>query len=111
MKAKVVRLAKYPKENPVGYAVGFEITVAGTTFYKDTVINFEDIVDGTEQGLVGAAWEIIKPDIELRREELEAASPIIGTTWYDENPEPEVIEEDQPIEETPPVEDQPVAGE
>lgn len=101
MKAKVVRFALYPKENPVGYAVGFEVTLSGNIFYKDTVVNFDDVLEGTEESFVAAAWITIKPELEAKREELQNRSSFLNTIWYDESPVEEEEPEDPPVEETP----------
>lgn len=40
---KVTRLDHYPKENPMGWAVGFTVeTSNGRSFYRDTVIPYGD---------------------------------------------------------------------
>ena len=40
---KVTRLEHYPKDNPVGWAVGFTVeTSNGRSFYKDTTVSYQD---------------------------------------------------------------------
>ena len=39
---KVTRLEHYPKDNPVGWAVGFTVeTSNGRSFYKDTTVSYQ----------------------------------------------------------------------
>ena len=73
----VVRIEQYPSEEPVGWAVGFNVVCAnGRSFYIDTVVDFSKAK--TDEEAVEVALQELKDQISSRVSELEKKSPVLG---------------------------------
>jgi hypothetical protein len=68
MQLKVIKYRLYPEENPIGYAVGFNIKlINGRSFYAHTIVNLEDLEDGkTDEEIVQIAYEQLETHIADR---------------------------------------------
>lgn len=83
MLVKIIKYELYPKENPIGYAVGFNITTNNNrSFYRDVVISLDqDFEEGTELEIVGLAWNNLKEGILEEVSRLENIPQILGGVW------------------------------
>lgn len=78
--SKVVKLEKYPSEEPNGYAVGFLIEVNNKSFYLDTVVNFDEAKD--EETAVEKALDKLKSQILAIAEEIKNKPSLLGKEIY-----------------------------
>ena len=85
MKVKIVKISLFPKEQPTGYDIGFEITMKnGRFFYRDVIVPFEDTVDDPiDEEVVEVAWDILEEEILEKVKELENNTPLLGSIWRD----------------------------
>lgn len=82
MKIEIVKFFLYPKDEPTGYAVGFNITTNNDrTFYTDTIIPLASCTGLDDTGIADLAWEELEPQVNAKVAELELLSPIIGGEW------------------------------
>ena len=65
---KVIKFKLYPEENPIGYAVGFNVNlINGRTFYAHTIVNLEDLEEGkTDEEITQIAYEQLEEHISDR---------------------------------------------
>ena len=113
MKVKVAKFSLYPKDDPEGYAVGFNVTAdSGRGFYRDTLVIFEHIPQGSnDEDVVSIAWQSLKEGIEDEVSRLNARSSIVGATWRvpdggvveDEDEEP--VEDDESEDNEPEIDE------
>lgn len=92
MKMIISKYERYPTEEPIGQAVGFTVYANERSFYIDTVISNEDIVDKTEEEILDLAWEELKEEILSNVEQLNSRLPLVGKAWNP--PSEEVVEEE-----------------
>lgn len=83
MEIKIAKFELYPKEEPTGYAVGFNVTTTnGRSFYTDTPISFDEIpTDSTDEEIIQIGYDKLKDGITSRVQQLEAKGNIIGSTF------------------------------
>jgi len=81
MKAKVIKYHPYPKDNPEGYTVGFDITLSnGRSFYIDTLLSFDEIGNNTvDEQIIDLALKKLNTKIEERRAQLAEIKIIVGS--------------------------------
>ena len=81
----IVTIAKfglYPKEDPSGYAVGFNITTDnGRSFYRDILVTLEEAQDKNDEEIVAVAWEKLEGGINQETERLMSKSTLLGREW------------------------------
>ena len=77
---KVIKFKLYPKENPIGYAIGFNVNlINGRAFYAHTIVNSEDLEDGkTDEEITQIAYEQLEKHIADRIATLAYAPGIEG---------------------------------
>jgi hypothetical protein len=82
MNITVARLEQYPKDQPVGWAVGFNVTADNDrSFYVDTVVNFADAE--SDEDAVDNALNSLSESINSRVSALEGVSSLLGTDVTD----------------------------
>jgi hypothetical protein len=107
MQIKIAKFEPYPLDNPLGFAVGYNIITANNKrFYRDILLAIEEIQNKTEEEILQLAWTYIGDEIIQTVQDLEITPQLVGTIWYPPGLEPEVPEE-EPIEE-PPAEEPPI---
>ena len=95
MKVKVIKYHPYPKDDPEGYTVGFDITFSnGRSFYIDTLLPFGEIGNNTvDEQIVDLALKKLKTKIEEREAQLAQTKTIVGSeTQIQDEPSPEIVE-------------------
>ena len=80
MQLKVIKYRLYPEDNPIGYAVGFNIKLLnGRSFYAHTIVNLDDLEEGkTDEEITQIAYEQLEEHIADRVGELTYAPTIEG---------------------------------
>ena len=101
MRIKIIKFTPYPKEDPTGYAVGFDVVLPnGRGFYIDTAIPFDELeTESTDEEITAKAYNKLKERIDARAEELNEKRSIIGSDFLVDPPEddtPEVPPEEDP---------------
>ena len=83
MEIKIAKFELYPKEEPTGYAVGFNVTTTnGRSFYSDIPVLFDEIsTDSTDEEIIQIGYDKLKDGITSRVQQLEAKGNIIGSTF------------------------------
>lgn len=100
MEITVVKFTLYPKDNPTGYAVGFNInTVNGRSFYRDTLVPLEQASGLEDDDIVEEAWSALKGGIFDTLQQLEQRPPLLGKSWIPREYRPIIDEEGEPEEE------------
>ena len=68
MQLKVVKFRLYPEDNPIGYAVGFNIKLLnGRSFYAHTIVDLDDLEEGkTDEEIIQIAYEQLEEHISDR---------------------------------------------
>jgi hypothetical protein len=73
----VVRLEQYPPDEPVGWAVGFNVVCNnGRNFYIDTVVDFKRAK--IDEEAIEVALEELKETIQNKINELESKPLVLG---------------------------------
>jgi hypothetical protein len=86
MQIRPVKFELYPRDNPSGYAVGFNITnINNRKFYRDTIVPLEQATDCSDEEVMEIAWEALKSGILQEVERLEEINPLIGRNWQPSN--------------------------
>ena len=99
MKIRTVKFRLYPDDIPTGYAVGFQATVNGRTFYRDTLISLEESNELSDEEIISLAWKKIKDSMITEKERIENIPVVLGKEFnVDElgdvqEPEEEPVEE------------------
>ncbi|HZJ98766.1 MAG TPA: hypothetical protein VFC79_02100 [Tissierellaceae bacterium] len=72
MQLKVIKYRLYPDENPIGYAVGFNIKlINGRSFYAHTIVDLDDLEEGkTDEEITQIAYGQLEEHIADRVGEL-----------------------------------------
>lgn len=80
MKIKIAKYELYPADDPIGYAIGFNVTTSnGRNLYRDVVISLDDISNGdTEVEIVNKAWTNLSEGIMNEVTLLENKSQALG---------------------------------
>ena len=81
MKIRIAKFELYPPELPKGYAIGFDITANQRSFYRDTLIAFEEIGNMTNEEMTNAAWEKLKQGILNEVNRLNEMPKLINGEW------------------------------
>jgi len=99
MKIEIVKLFLYPKEEPTGYGVGFNIKANnGGSFYIETLLPLESCSGLDEVGIADLAFDTLETEINAKVVELETKSSIVGTEWTPTK----LLVETEPISGAPP---------
>lgn len=109
---KEIKIAKYnmhPKEDPIGYAVGFEVTLHnGRRLYKDTLVPFDPTIV-TDEDIVKKAWDIVKHNIKSQSKLLGISAPLVGHSWSPPFDPEDLIDDDQGTKDQQDTDDSPGA--
>lgn len=81
MKIRIAKFELYPPELPKGYAIGFDVTVNGRSFYRDALLAFEEIGSITNEEMTNMAWERLKDNILAEAERLSQMPALINGEW------------------------------
>jgi len=81
MEIRLRKFSPYPKENSIGYAVGFSTNFAGSDIYKDTVVDYKDTIDKSKEEIVQIAWDRLKDDILTKVITMDDTYPKLGDAW------------------------------
>jgi hypothetical protein len=82
MNIVVTRLEKYPRDNPAGWCVGFNVeTTSGRSFYLDCTISFDEAED--DDAAVAAALDLLGDQIKSRVDDLDGLPSLLGTDVTD----------------------------
>lgn len=82
MIVKIAKFSLYPKDSPVGYAVGFDISLENNrSFYRDTIVDFEVAQGKDDQGIIQEAWNLLEEEINNEAERLGQLPSFIGQEW------------------------------
>lgn len=77
---EVVKCVLYPNVNPIGYLVGFSITMpSGTQKFIEQYVDFNNSVDMDNEGIVSVAWSIVSRSNQIANERL--ADAVVGKKW------------------------------
>lgn len=89
---KITRFEMHPKEDPIGWQVGFSYTSNGRMGYNDTVISLTECSGLTDEQIAKIAYIRLKPTIESWFENFDSKSPLMGSvfTESDTTPEPSI---------------------
>ena len=68
MQLKVIKYRLYPEDNPIGYAIGFNVgLINGRSFYAHTIVNLENLEEGkTDEEITQIAYEQLEEHISDR---------------------------------------------
>ena len=78
---KIAKFQLYPKNEPAGYAVGFDITtINNRRFYIDTIVEFKEEAL-TDDEILTMAWEELKDNIYSKAMELENKKEVVNKNW------------------------------
>lgn len=82
MQIQIAKFELYPTNEPIGYAVGFNVTTGNNRqFYRDTVVSLESAQGKSDEEIVGLGWQDLQVGIEAEVIRLEAKSNLLGNTW------------------------------
>ena len=88
MKVKVSRFELYPKENPIGYCVGFTVTAKNNRqLYRDVIVNFTENENRTEPDIIVESWKLIGKEIQQIVDEIEGIPELLGEDIVEKIPE------------------------
>jgi len=84
---KIAKFILYPKEDPIGYAVGFDIELPnGRKFYKDVIVELSEINDlNKDDDIIDLAWQKVSDEIDQRKNKLLEKSDFLGKEWTPKN--------------------------
>lgn len=78
----VAKFNLYPREDPTGFAVGFNISLDnGRSFYLDTVVSLKDAKGKDDEEIVELGWSKLEDNIMSRIQDLGEKSPMLGKEW------------------------------
>ncbi|NLX80335.1 MAG: hypothetical protein GXZ03_02070 [Proteiniphilum sp.] len=100
MQLKVIKYRLYPEDNPIGYAVGFNVRLEnGRSFYAHTIVDLEDLEEGkTDEEIIQIAYEQLEGHIADKVATLAYAPSIEGIEInIDSEYEVKVIEIDERV--------------
>jgi hypothetical protein len=101
MQVQIVKYELYPKDNPTGYAVGFNVKTSVRDIYRDTIVSLNDIVStDTEVDIVSKAWAMLQTNILDEVNRLEGRPKVIGGVYVPDTGE--VISDSEYVEVTLP---------
>ena len=68
MQLKVIKYRLYPEDNPIGYAIGFNVKlINGRSFYAHTIVNLDDLEEGkTDEEITQIAYMQLETHIADR---------------------------------------------
>jgi hypothetical protein len=97
MQIQIAKYELYPAEEPMGYAVGFNVTTGNNRqFYRDTIVTLEQAQNKSDEEIVTFAYETLKTGIEDEVIRLESKSNLLGSIWTP--PQEELVQPPQPAE-------------
>jgi len=78
-KLTIARFELYPKDEPTGYVVGFNVELDnGRSFYVDGVVDLDEANGKSDEEIVSAAYKKLKGQIQSLVAALVDKSPILG---------------------------------
>lgn len=94
-RATVTKFGLYPRPEPTGYSVGFQVDVTGgEKFYIDTVISLEDTEELSSSEVADAAWVQIRPEAVVRADQMAENAGVVGHVVEEGSEEPDFPEWD-----------------